>query len=224
MHFKPLIFIFISTITLCSCGGTYHAYYDTLKIALEEPQDASMTLEEVSQSSIDLMSVTRGERPTAIMALAYLEKGQHKWVSGDDIMFVLEKGRVVKTVGLDNDLIHSMNTMDDPLKDPNHLLEDRHWQFALDWKNDEYGYPVASTFDKSKSEELTILTKSIDSLRFTETLRFEAPSEYIQTAREWHNYYWFDKTTGTLIKSKQTLSPLSEPIEMTYLSRIARLD
>ena len=224
MHFKPLIFIFISVITLCSCGGTYHAYYDTLKIALKEPQDASMTLEEVGQSSIDLMSVTRSERPTAIMALAYLEKGQHKWVSGDDIMFVLEKGRLVRTLGLDNDLIHTVNTKEDPLKDASHLLKERQWQFALDWENDEYGYPVTSTFGQPMSEPLTILTKSIDSIRVTETLRFEAPSEYIQTTPEWQNYYWYDKTTGTLIKSKQTLSPLSEPIEMTYLSRIARLD
>jgi hypothetical protein len=223
MHFKPLIFVFMSVITLCSCGGTYHAYYETLKIALKEPKNATLNLDEVKKSKIDIMSVIRGDRPSAVMALAYLENGTHKWVSGDNAMLVLEKGRIIRTIGFERDLIHTSNSFADPLKLPHHQLANQQWKMALDWENDEYGYPVTSVFAKPTSEELTILSKSIESIRFTETLRFEAPSDYIQTTQEWHNYYWYDKTTGTLIKSKQTLSPLSEPIEMTYLSRIARL-
>ncbi|ABG41708.1 hypothetical protein Patl_3202 [Paraglaciecola sp. T6c] len=224
MHFKPLIIIFISVIALCSCGGTYHAYYETLKIALKEPKNASLSLDDVKVSKTDIMSVIRGDRPTAVMALAYLENGKHKWLSSDNALLVLEKGRIVRTIGFERDLLHVSNSFADPLKRSHHHLANQQWKMALDWENDEYGYPVTSTFGQPKSEALTILTKSIDSIRFTETLRFEAPSEYIQTKHEWHNYYWYEKTTGTLIKSKQTLSPLSEPIEMTYLSRIARLD
>lgn len=224
MNLKTPLLIFITLLSLSGCGGTYHAYYETIKIALEEPQNASMNLEEVQSSTIDVMSVTRGERPTAIMALAYLENGQHKWVSGDDAMLIMENGRIVRTIGLGHDLIYTANRSEDPLKQLPGELSNRAWDFSLDWNNDEYGYPVTSQLDDPQVTQLNILTKQLDTLLYTEKLRYEAPSNYVRTQHEWNNYYWFEKSTGTLIKSKQTLSPLSEPIEMIYLSRIARLD
>ena len=91
----------------CGCSGTYHAYYQTLKIAFAKQDNAKITTREVQQSEIDVISVKRGERPTAIMALAYLENDQHKWVSSDNVMLVMEKGRIIRTLGFEENLLHS---------------------------------------------------------------------------------------------------------------------
>lgn len=60
----------------------------------------------MQQSDIDLISVKRGERPVAIMALAYLENDQHKWISRDKAMLTMEKGRIVRTLGLTENLLY----------------------------------------------------------------------------------------------------------------------
>ena len=63
-----------------------------------------ISLEHVQNSAIDLMEIKRGNRTKAIMALAYIEAGQHKWISGDQAMLILEQGRIVRTLGLATNL------------------------------------------------------------------------------------------------------------------------
>ncbi|WP_166425115.1 YjbF family lipoprotein [Paraglaciecola sp. 20A4] len=224
MNIKTLAFAIFVLAGTAGCSGTYHAYYDTLKIAFSAPQDANMTQEEVSASKTDVMSVKRGERPIAIMALAYLENGQHKWVSGDNAIMIMEKGRVVRTVGLDKNLLYLSNTESDPLKTITNTSAVSSWLRSADWSGDEYGYPIHSSFSQPTSQTLRILNKDIETTLYAESLVYDAPSDYIRLNREWQNLYWFDKQTGTLVKSIQTLSPISEPIEFIYLSRIARLN
>ena len=110
MNVKKLTLSLIILIIISACSGTNHAYYQTLKIAFTEQDDAEMTLAEVRQSEVDVISVKRGERPAAIMALAYLENGQHKWVSSDKTMLIMEKGRIIRTVGLSEGLLYVSDT------------------------------------------------------------------------------------------------------------------
>ena len=126
-----------------ACSGTYNAYYQTLKIAFSYQHDAKLTLAEVQQSSIDVISVKRGEQSTAIMALAYLENGQHKWVSSDNVMLIMDKGRIVRTIGLSENLMYLSNLELDPLKSLPHLPKDESqgqtWSRMADQTGDEYG-------------------------------------------------------------------------------------
>tara|TARA_R110002012_G_scaffold34965_4_gene100456 strand:- start:3624 stop:4319 length:696 start_codon:yes stop_codon:yes gene_type:complete len=230
MTIKKFAFAIFVAIATTSCSGTYRAYYDTLKIAFTEPKDATMTLEQINKSKIDLMSVTRGERPAAIMALAYIENGQHKWVSGDNAMFIMEQGRVVRTLGLDKNLIYLSSTSSDPLKTiSNPSLSSGQpspsiWQRSADWSGDEYGYPITSSFDRPTSKTIQVLGKAVETILYVENVNYEAPSDYLRFDEKWQNYFWFDKRSGSLVKSVQTSSPMSEKVEFVYLSRIARLN
>ncbi|MGY0577625.1 MAG: YjbF family lipoprotein [Paraglaciecola chathamensis] len=230
MTIKRFAFAIFVAIATTSCSGTYHAYYDTLKIAFSEPKDADMTLAQVAESKIDLMSVQRGERPKAIMALAYLENGRHKWVSADNAMFVMEQGRVVRTLGLNKDLLYLGNSQEDPLKRitsnakaNSSAKQSNQWRYITDWSGDEYGHPIESHFTAPENETLTLLSKPIHTYHYVETLSYQAPSDYLRFNQSWQNHYWFDQQSGALVKSIQTLSPISEPVEFVYLSRIARL-
>jgi len=225
MTIKKFAFAIFVAIATTSCSGTYHAYYDTLKIAFSEPKDADMTLAQVAESKIDVMSVQRGERPKAIMALAYLENGRHKWVSGDNAMFVMEQGRVVRTLGLNKDLLYLGNSQEDPLKRiaSSASKNSSQWRYTTDWSGDEYGHPIESRFTAPESETLTLLSETIQTYHYVETLSYQAPSDYLRFNQSWQNHYWFDQKTGALVKSIQTLSPISEPVEFVYLSRISRL-
>jgi hypothetical protein len=205
------------------CSGTYHAYYETLKLAFAEQPNAQMTLAEVQQSPVDVILVKRGERANAIMALAYLESDQHKWVSQDKAMLIMEKGRIVRTLGLTENLLYLANTESDPLKALPFDISKNQWQSAADYTGDQYGYPLESTFSAGKSERLQALTLNIDTTLFVENINYLAPANFMRFNTHWQNYYWYHKPSGELLKTIQTLSPFAETLEITYLSRIARL-
>jgi hypothetical protein len=219
-----LILIFTS-----ACSGTNHAYYQTLKIAFSAQIDAKLTLADVQKSDVDVISVMRGQRPVAIMALAYLENKQHKWVSSDKAMITMDKGRIIRTFGLSENLLYLSNTDLDPLKTFPHSAKDKdkpqqqRWSRISDRTGDEYGYPIESTFSQARKVKIQALNLNIDTILYIEFVSYNAPANYLRLNSNWENHFWFSES-GELIKSRQRLSPLSESLEIIYLSRIARLN
>jgi hypothetical protein len=224
MNVKITTLIVLFSILISGCSGTYHAYYQTLKIAFAEQNDAKLTLIEVQQSDVDVMLIKRGERPAAVMALAYLENNQHKWVSSDNAILVMDKGRIKRTIGFDKNLLHLSNTDFDPLKFlPKHASDkSQTWLRDIDLTGDEYGYPIESKFSQASPDTIQALNLNIEVMLYVETLHYKAPANYLRVNKNWENHYWYAKN-GDLIKSIQKLSTHSESLEITYLSRIARL-
>ncbi len=220
-HTKNFIIVGV-LILLSACSGTNQAYYQTLKLAFSKQENVRLTLPEVQQSKTDLAQVTRGDKASITMALAYLEEAQHKWVSADKAMLILEKGRIVRTIGLEEDLLYISNTHADPLKA---LAESsgKNWTRKIDWANDKYGHTIQSSFNDATADTLEIFNQSFEVVKYIENVRYTAPSKFIQLDRQWQNVFWVDKQSGILLKSKQKLAPHTELIEMLYLSRIARL-
>jgi hypothetical protein len=227
MNVKILTLMLLILILISGCSGTYQAYYQTLKIAFAEQDNAKITLVEVQQSDIDVMSVKRGERPVAIMALAYIENSLHKWVSSDNTMLIMDKGRIIRTIGLNENLLYSSNTDSDPLKSLSNYSSEKPnqqtWSRIVDRTGDEYAYPIESIFSQASLGTVQALNLNIEAILYVETLNYTAPANYLRLNNSWQNHFWYAKN-GDLIKSIQKVSPLSESLEMTYLSRIARLN
>jgi hypothetical protein len=227
MNVKTSLLSVLILMLITSCSGTYHAYSQTLKIAFSEQVDAQKTLAQVQQSEIDIISVKRGDRAAAIMALAYLENGQHKWVSNDNAMLIMKKGRLIRTIGFSDNLLYLSNIENDPLKlltgdsQGSRLLDP--WLRIADRTGDEYGYLIKSIFSQGKQDILQALNLQLDTIYYVETVHYNAPTEYVRLVTSWENHFWFSKD-GRLIKSIQKISPVSESLEITYLSRIARLN
>jgi hypothetical protein len=151
MNVKTFALSALISIFTSACSGTYHAYYQTLRIAISDKSDAKMSLVKVQQSDVDVISVKRGERPTAIIAVAYMENGQHKWVSSDMAMFIIDKGRLIRTISLNKNLLYSSSTDIDPLKSLPHktmyVPQKQKWIRSVDQTGDEYVYSIESTFN-----------------------------------------------------------------------------
>lgn len=224
MNVKNFLIFGLIVILTSSCSGTYKAYYQTLKIAFSTQKDIELTMDEVQISDVDVISVKRGKRAVAIMALAYLENNQHKWVTSDNTMIVIDKGRIKRTLGLDKNLLHLSNTDFDPLKflPKNASEESQTWSRRIDLTGDEYGYPVESIFSQASPDSIQALSLDTEAILYIETVKYEAPANYVRINKIWENHFWYAKN-GDLIKSIQKVSPFSEPLEITYLSRISRL-
>lgn len=228
MPFITKLLVLLTFLMLISgCGGTYHAYYQSLKLGFSSPAERNISLEYVRNSAIDLMQIEKGDGANVILALAYIESGQHKWVSRDQAMLVLEQGRIVRTLGFSKNLIYLSDRIYDPLKHLSHNIfqptSQKTWVRNADWDNDEYGYQISSTFVDGGEQTLDILSRNISTKLIVEELKYLAPTNFIRTNSTWKNYFWFETTSGELIKSIQLLSPLEEELEMVYLSRIARI-
>lgn len=227
MNLKTFLLCALILICTCGCSGTHNAYYQTIKIALAPSSNAEMTLSEIQQSEVDLISIKYGNRATAIMALAYLENNQHKWVSSDNVMIIMEKARIIRTLGLNKNLLYLSNTEQDPLKSLQTLLGNKSkqqtWTSEVDLSGDEYAYPIKSSFSLASQKILNVFSLNFETTLYTETVDYLAPSNYLHLNKSWKNYYWYNQK-GELLKTVQKISALSDPLEITYLSRIARLN
>ena len=210
-------------LALTGCAGTYHSYLDTLKLAFTSNEDVNLSLQQVQAAPSDLLYVRHGERAVAAMALLRLEAGQHKWVSADNALLIMEQGRIVRTVGFSNDLLYLSNTQSDQIRDYKAINPDSEWLRLADWQNGEYGYLLKSRFTVQPDQPLSFFGQNLNTTLITEYVSYDSESNFVRLDTSWHNSFWYDSASGTLIKSVQQLSPVAEPFEMTYISRIARL-
>lgn len=217
-----LVLLAICLSLLTACAGTYRAYIDTLSYAFSPPSDAELTLEQVRASASDLLYVRNGERPQAVMALAYIERGQQKWLSADKALLVLANGRIVRTSGFSHDLLYTSNLEADPLKLAVPELNRAQWRRLTDWQQGEYGYLIESDFIVGERELLTIEQQTVMTIKVTERARMETQSHFLRFDGEWQNEYWFAADSGLLLKTRQQVAPYAELMELLFISRFAR--
>lgn len=210
-------------IVTSGCSGSYRSYLNTLSYAFNPPGDVNVSLEHVKASNADLMYFRYGDQSRAVMVLGFLDSSQYKWVSADNAIVNIEFGRIVRTVGLPNDLLYVTKQTPDPLQQGVTALSGVSWQSRVDWENDEYGYLVQSDFSAPLQEEIDILGHSFTALKITETLTYLEKPVFLRFDQQWHNEYWFDKSSGQLLKSRQRYAPFQPVSEMVFLSRAARL-
>ena len=209
-------------LSLASCAGTYRAYKDTLQYAFTEQPDASLTLAEVVNSKFDYLYVTHGKRPQSVLALMFIEQNQLKWIAADEAMLIIENGRIVKTHGFSNDLIYVFASSPDPVADLAKISTTTEWQRQLDWASGEYGYTVKSRFELETGHSLRFFEQDIAVTKVIEYLDYASPAKYVRFDQHWQNVFWFDANTGLLLQSQQQLAPFTEPMQLIFISRVAR--
>lgn len=179
-----------------------------------------LTEEEVIASKADLIYIISGERPQATMALAFIEDGNYKWVSRDNAVFVMQKGRLKRTSGLERDLLHVTSLESDPIKDGANLKHGATWARHLDSEDNSFGVKLESQFQVKNDSSISIQNKSFRTVQITELVSFES-SAYGND--EWINTFWFHKESGELLKSIQKNTPDADIYNITYISRAVRL-
>lgn len=213
----------VLVIATSGCSGSYRSYLNTLSYAFNPPGDVSVSLEHVRASNADLMYFRYGDQSRAVMVLGFLDNSQYKWVSADNALVNIEYGRIVRTIGLPNDLLYVTKMIPDPLQQGITALAGVSWQSRVDWENDEYGYLVQSDFSEPESAEIDILGHRFAVLKITETLTYIEKPVFVRFDQQWQNEYWFDRSSGQLLQSRQRYAPFQPVSEMVFLSRAARL-
>lgn len=212
------IFYSIAFLSLAGCSNTVRTYTDTLNLAFNPGEGATLTKEQLADRKADALYATVGTLPRAQLALAYIEHGQYKWISADNAFLVLEHGRLVKTTGFDNDLLFVTGTDKDPLKQPMTKIQPgQQWQGATDWAaRQEAGYKISYEITDIRVDKIELLERQFDTKLVTELVTFSNG----ETAT---NLFWFDLSSGLLLKSQQQIAPFWPQVELIHISSAARL-
>lgn len=212
------IFFSVAFLSLTGCSNTIRTYTDTLNLAFNPGEGASLTREQLASRTADALYATVGNLPRAQLALAYIEHGQHKWISSDNAMLVLENGRLVKTTGFANDLLFISDSEQDPLKLPMTKIQPgQQWQAVSDWEaRQETGYKLNYEIVEIAVENIELLEQQFQTKLVTEQVTFSNGDTAI-------NLFWFDLTSGRLLKSQQQIAPFWPQVELIHISNAARL-
>ncbi|WP_189481858.1 YjbF family lipoprotein [Alishewanella tabrizica] len=220
MIFSKNLFLLCLVALLTGCAGTYRTYAEMFELAFTPATGAALPFSELTAPNPDYLYVRLGDQPRAVMGLLFIEQAQFKWTSANNIVLVTEQGRIVRSLGLPNDLLHTSNRTADPIKAKR--FDNSEWTRQLDWSAGEFGYTVTSTFTEQANETLTFFGQQINAKKVIETLRYDNPTAYLRFDGAWQNIFWYDETSGKLLQSQQQLAPGTPAYEIIFISEIAR--
>jgi len=214
------LIVVISILFVTACSTTQQAYIRNVEMYFESDTAVNLSTEEIRQSAADLIYVKNGERSQVTMALAFIENEQYKWVSRDGVMFITENGRLVRTLNLDKNLLYVSHLSLDPLALPSFYDKDLQWDRVIDTQHGEYGVNVSSSTSVLINHLVDIQDAQLMTKKYLETVHYISQ---LHGKHTWINTFWFDQSSGQLLKSSQKMSPHSDAIEITYISRALRL-
>ncbi|MEP4892435.1 MAG: YjbF family lipoprotein [Aliiglaciecola sp.] len=209
-----------SILFLSACSSTQRAYKQNIELYFSSKDGVTLTKESVIESPIDLVYIKAGDRPYATLALAFIENNQYKWVSADDAVMITQNGRLVRTLGLDTNLIYVDNLTTDPLISKKDVADNANWNSYIDIDPQQYGIKFSSTFSRETNIPLTILEQQFSTTKVMENVTTQ---NALGNTVSWQNVYWYHTQSGQLLRSSQQFSGSTERYDLQYVSRAMRL-
>jgi len=141
--------------------------------------------------------------PMSSFVLSESNNGIMKWVGSDGVIFFTRSGEVIKTLGLDHDY-EALNKRFNLLSN-----EELGGSYYVQLRNPSGFFLYQNKIKKFKQEIIDIQYKSVDALKYIETVHVEKLNLDLK------NYYWVDEN-GTTVKSVQHLNPKLPPLTIEY--------
>lgn len=210
MRRLPLLLL---CLLLQACTQTQKGLEQTVMLAINGPDDVTVTNEQVASLPYASLYARINAGQRIFVVLGYNENGQQKWITQDRAMLVMQHGRLVKTLGLTDNLIDVTNLGQDPLADPLHLQNGASWTRVVQWREQDKqrAATAVSQFQRGDDEVLTIAGEAVPCRVWHETVRIDS------IGREWQNTFWLDNRDGTVMQATQMLAAGEFPIETTIL-------
>ncbi|WP_182975887.1 YjbF family lipoprotein [Aeromonas caviae] len=212
-YFPTRLLALSATLLLAGCSTSMQKTIETFGYVFNKPDDIVLTSSELRALPYASAYIKVGDVPQALVILAYVDGPRMSWVSADGVMFVTQYGRLIKTVGLPNDLRYLGSLDKDPLKTSRvDKTPSMVWYSVAEWsKKYTSGYPLSVHYTQAGNEVLNIMDHSYKTTIVEEHV-VTAPDE-----ERWLNLFWIDEQTGQVRKFQQQLGPSLPMIEMTFL-------
>lgn len=205
-----------AAVGLAGCGSTrrLEALYDGVMLAYKGPTAEPMNADYVRSLPFASMSARYLGFPRALVVLAEARpNGDQSWLSGQRELIVTRHGRLMKTVGLVQNLAGTQlvdsrvdNALGAVTGGDDTESVDRFIDIAPD---NLFGLAVHSSSTVLPNSEIhTILDLQFELEHRVEHCRVD------DIDWRFDNHFWFSTTTGELLKSHQYVAPKIPPIEL----------
>ncbi|MEB5974721.1 YjbF family lipoprotein [Pantoea dispersa] len=207
----------LSLLLLClllqACTQTQKGLEQTVMLAISGPDDVTVSDEQIANLPYASLYARVDNGPRIFVVLGYLENGQQKWVTQDKAMLVMQHGRLVKTLGLRDNLQAVSNLAQDPLADALRLQNGAQWTRVVQWREQDNvrAATARSTFQRGDDEVLNLAGERVPCRVWIETVQMESPGV------SWQNTFWIDNRDGTVLQAQQMLAADQFPIVTTLL-------
>ena len=211
---KILIYIFVS-VFLGSCTSLknlapgYSQAFDAIK-QLYFGYENNITSEMVESIPYSSALLKIGNGPIGLIILESIQTNSETWVSADNMYIQIQNGKIVKTAGLNNNLISTVGSISFSEK------LDTNYSIYLSYDHPKLNnLELTNKLIKKEMQDVELLS-GIKKLTLYEE-NFE--NKYLN----WRgvNQYWVDDT-GYVLKSKQYISTKLPPIEIEVTKKPAR--
>ncbi|WP_435928192.1 YjbF family lipoprotein [Dryocola sp. BD613] len=202
--------ILLVCLLLQACSATTKGLGSSLWHSIVGSDGVQLTDDDIQNMRYASQYISINNGPQLFVVLAYDENGQQKWVTQDRATIVTQNGRVVKTVGLGDNLRQVSNLADDPLAKANQIIDGAGWTRQMAWSERQQVRMATarSTFTWSGTDTLKV-GSNVTPVRVLD-------EEVTAAGTTWHNRYWVDEA-GQIRQSKQYLGPDYWPITTVLL-------
>jgi len=189
-------------LALHGCSDLSRSSVDAVKLVVHHRPHVEPTAAEVAAKPYFQLQVT-SPVGSAVLILGNVDGSREAWYGTNQVAIFIEHGRVVKTIGLDQNLDGVQLPADDPfVRGLQTLGAPMNYRLSKDWSPGyRYGIPVDATLTPVGHEQISILGTTHQVLRVDEQL--SAPALHYRAI----NHYWVDPLDGFIWKSEQQVAP-----------------
>lgn len=209
---RPAIILICLLLQACSATtkGLGHSLWDSM---FGTP-GVHLTDDELQNMPYASQYMQLNDGPQLFVVLAFDENGQQKWVTQDQAMLVTRNGRLIKTTGLQDNLLQTGNLDADPLKSPGQIRDGASWTRLMGWtEHQQVRYATARSQFSWEGRDSLKTGSDITPVRVLK--------ETVTTDQaRWHNRYWIDED-GQIRRSEQFLGADYFPVT-TQLIKAAK--
>lgn len=197
----------------CTQSQVYPNLGRALRYVTRGLPDTPISREAIGQSPYAYISGKIGRGPRSILVLWDTDETDLLWLSADNVAIVTRFGRVVKTAGLPQELVHTSFLGSDPLFDVARTGNAAVAQRSLDFQADKV---LTTLIVQSSLSNVGRERISIEGIEF-DTIRVREENIAVGTSWSFTNTFWVDPIDPIVWRSEQHISRTFPPIQVDTL-------
>lgn len=201
---------------LMGCTAVTEETRATLEYAFSKPDDVQLSAEEINDFPYTALYAKWDDSAQILIVLGYIDSGEYNWVTAERETMVTVNGRVVRTAGVDYELMAVSDLNQDPLQCVVTAADcELSWQRQIDIGTED------SRYTRSVRSEFKILGDEVLQLPSGEYQVTRVEEHGIIGKRNFSNVFWIE-ADGHVVKSRQQIIPGRAMLELTQVKWVGR--
>jgi hypothetical protein len=203
----------LTVLTGCDHFPVLNRAHTAFDFAMFGQPDVPISRVDIDKLPYASIRAKMGRSGKVLMILGRYDGNDLHWISADNAVIATRNGRIVKTVGLKNDIRETRFPDPDPIALGAHKLTQPaiHIRLVDFLAEQHFSVIVKSVLQRTRRENITILEREYD------TFVIREDNEVEQLGWSYTNVFWVDADTGFVWRSIQYFSPSLPPIEIDIL-------